>query len=137
MGDPFWADDPDLRVAAHVEGYTAPDEAMDIASFSALTDALLSDPLDRRRPLWHLVLVPRLEDGRVGLIGRFHHALVDGTSAMELGLVLFDSADAPPPEAAEEDWAPSPLPGPARLVAGAGRGQGAPARRGTRPRRGA
>ena len=117
LGDPFWVDDPDFHVAAHVEGYTGPGEAMDLPSFDALTDALLSDPLDRRRPLWHLVLVPRLEDGRVGLIGRFHHALVDGTSAMELGLVLFDAADAPPPEAAEEEWAPSPLPGPTRLAA--------------------
>ena len=117
MGDPFWADDPDFRVAAHVEGYTAPDEAMDLASFDSLTDALLSDPLDRRRPLWHLVLVPRLQDGRVGLIGRFHHALVDGTSAMELGLVLFDAADAPPPEAGGDgDWRPAPLPDPARLA---------------------
>ena len=96
---------------------------MDLASFDALTDALLSEPLDRRRPLWHLVLVPRLEDGRVGLIGRFHHALVDGTSAMELGLVLFDAADAPPPEAAEEKWTPAPLPGPARLAAAVMRSQ--------------
>jgi WS/DGAT/MGAT family acyltransferase len=117
IGDPFWVDDPDFDVAAHVAGYTAPGEAMDLASFDGLTDALLSDPLDRRRPLWHLVLVPRLEDGRVGLIGRFHHALVDGTSAMELGLVLFDAADAAPPEAAEEQWRPSPLPGPASLAA--------------------
>ena len=117
LGDPFWVDDPDFNVAAHVEGYTGPTEAVDLGSFDALTDALLSESLDRRRPLWHLVLVPRLEDGRVGLIGRFHHALVDGTSAMELGLVLFDSADAPPPEAVEEAWAPSPLPGPTRLAA--------------------
>jgi WS/DGAT/MGAT family acyltransferase len=117
MGDPFWVDDPDFRVSGHVEGYTAPDEAMDLASFESLTDALLSDPLDRRRPLWHLVLVPRLHDGRVGLIGRFHHALVDGTSAMELGLVLFDAADAPPPDAGEDgDWRPPPLPDPARLA---------------------
>ncbi|MDX6661770.1 MAG: diacylglycerol O-acyltransferase / wax synthase [Solirubrobacteraceae bacterium] len=129
MGDPFWVDDPDFRVVAHVDGYTAPGEAMDHASFGALTDALLSEPLDRRRPLWHLVLVPRLEDGRVGLIGRFHHALVDGTSAMELGLVLFDSADAPPREAAEEGWSPSPLPGPARLAAAAARAQVDVARR--------
>src|SRR5256886_7827808 len=117
MGDPFWVDDPDFDVAAHVEGYTGPGEAMDHGSFGALTDALLSDQLDRRRPLWHLVLVPRLQDGRGGLIGRFHHALVDGTSAMELGLVLFDAADAPPPEAAGDgDWRPAPLPDPARLA---------------------
>ena len=117
LGDPFWADDPDFRVAAHVEGYTGPEEAMDLASFGQITDALLSEPLDRRRPLWHLVLIPRLEDGRVGLIGRFHHALVDGTSAMELGLVLFDAPDAPSAGAGDEPWAAAPLPGPGRLVA--------------------
>ena len=118
LGDPFWVDDPDFRIGQHVESYTAPDEAMDAPSFQALTDALLSEPLDRRRPLWHLVLVPRLADGRVGLVGRFHHALVDGTSAMELGLVLFDAPDAGPPASEDEvTWAPPPLPGPARLVA--------------------
>ena len=64
------------------------------------------------------MLVPRLADGRVGLVGRFHHALVDGTSAMELGLVLFDAPDAGPPASEDEvTWAPPPLPGPARLVA--------------------
>jgi len=90
---------------------------MDLASFRGLTDGLLSEALYRRRPLWHLVLVPRLEDGRVGLVGRFHHALVDGTSAMELGLVLFDAADEPPPGLEAAGWDPSPLPGPARLAA--------------------
>src|SRR5207248_1227305 len=65
LGDPFWVDDPDFRLAAHVEGYTGPDEAMDLASFGEVTDALLSERLDRHRALWHLVLVPRLEDGRV------------------------------------------------------------------------
>jgi len=64
LGDPFWVDDPDFRLASHVESYTGAGEAMSLKSFRALTDALLSDPLDLRRPLWHLVLVPRLEDGR-------------------------------------------------------------------------
>jgi diacylglycerol O-acyltransferase / wax synthase len=117
LGDPFWVNDPDFDISAHVEAYASPTEAMGLDSFEALTDALLSEPLDRRRPLWHLALVPRLDDGRIGLIGRFHHALVDGTSAMELGLVLFDAPDAPLPEGAEEAWAPAPVPGPARLAA--------------------
>ena len=118
VGDPFWVDDPDFRLSSHVESYTGPDEAMSLKSFGSLTDALLSDPLDLRRPLWHLVLVPRLEDGRIGLIGRFHHAMLDGTSAMELGLVLFDASGAPPPEAeVDEQWAPAAVPGPARLAA--------------------
>src|SRR5436305_5980021 len=118
LGDPFWVDDPDFRLASHVESYTGAGEAMSLKSFRALTDALLSDPLDLRRPLWHLVLVPRLEDGRIGLIGRFHHAMLDGTSAMELGLVLFDASDAPPSEVEEEEeWAPAAVPGPARLAA--------------------
>ena len=58
---------------------------------------LASDPLDRDRPLWHVYLVRHLDDGRLGLIFKMHHALVDGKSAVELALLLFDtSPDAEP-----------------------------------------
>jgi ATP phosphoribosyltransferase len=86
FGEPFWVDDPEFDVAAHVIELTEPDEPVSLASFAALTDALLSEPLDRRRPLWRFYFVPRLEDGRLGLVGKMHHALVDGVSAVELGI---------------------------------------------------
>jgi diacylglycerol O-acyltransferase len=97
LADPFWVDDPGFDVAAHVLEYGTEDEPMTLASFDALAAALLSEPLDRRAPLWQFALVPRLEDGRIGLISKLHHALVDGVAAMELGAILFDATPDPPP----------------------------------------
>ena len=142
FGEPFWVDDPDFDVRQHVTALTEPGEAVTLASFGTLTDALLSEPLDRRRPLWHIYLVPLLEDGRAGLVGKLHHAMVDGVSVVELGLLLFDGAG-PPGE--EPGWSPQGAPGQAQLAveavaASAGwslRAARAAAALAARPRRGA
>jgi diacylglycerol O-acyltransferase / wax synthase len=115
FGEPFWVDDPEFEVRHHVTALTETDEAVTLASFHRLKDALLSEPLDRRRPLWHVYLVPRLEDGRAGLVCKLHHAMVDGISTVELGLLLFDDAA----EADSDpvlDGLPPPAPGSAQLA---------------------
>ena len=83
LGDPFWVDDSSFDIARHVVAYTSPDEAVALRSFDGLVDALLAEPLDRSRPLWHFTLVPRLEDGRVGFCCRIHHGMADGIGGME------------------------------------------------------
>ena len=115
LGEPFWVDDADFDIARHVTSLTGPGEAVSLERFERMTDEVLSEPLDRRRPLWHVCLVPRLEDGRAGLVCKMHHAMVDGKSAVELGLLLFDAdPDAEPPAA--DDWRPEPEPGALKLA---------------------
>lgn len=103
LSEPRWVADADFDLDAHVVGLTGPDAGVSQEGFEALRDSLLSTPLDRSRPLWQIALVPRLEDGRVGLIGKIHHSLVDGFAALQIvGLVLDDeesegAADAPEP----------------------------------------
>lgn len=88
MGEPFWVDDHDFDVRAHVTALGRPqDGPVSLARFHELADAVLSEPLDRGRPLWHIHLAPRLEDGRAGLVCKLHHAMVDGKSAVEVALV--------------------------------------------------
>jgi WS/DGAT/MGAT family acyltransferase len=127
MSDPFWVDDPSFDVAEHVLAFTDGDERVAMDSFDALAATLLSEPLDRRRPLWQFVLVPRLEDGRAGLISKLHHALVDGVAAMELGAILFDATPNPappaPPSPLRHTEPPVPPPGPPELAAAAVRAQ--------------
>jgi diacylglycerol O-acyltransferase / wax synthase len=114
LGEPFWTDDPDFDLRSHVTDLTEPDENVTLGSFNALCDALLSEPLDRRRPLWQLYLVPRLEDGSAGIVCKLHHAMVDGVSVVELGLLLFDSPGGEPGE--PDGWEAAPPPGVARLA---------------------
>jgi hypothetical protein len=90
---------------------------MTYGGFDELRDSLLSRPLDRSRPMWQIVLVPRLEDGRVGLLGKIHHSLVDGMAALQIvGLVV----DQPPaPVVAQRARATAAVPGMLRPVTAA------------------
>ena len=115
LGEPYWVDDESFQVSRHVTALSGARDSVGPARFAELCDGVLSVPLDRERPLWHVYLLPRLEDGRVGLLVKLHHAMVDGKSAVELGLLLLDlTPDAAPPE--PEAWEPEPRPGPARLA---------------------
>ncbi len=83
-------------------------------------DRFFSERLPRDRPLWRLHVVPRLQGRRAAVIGKIHHAMVDGVAAVQLGLLLFDAqADAPEDEGTATSlarWTPSPAPSPVRAV---------------------
>src|SRR5439155_13897320 len=58
----------------------------------------------------------RLRDGRIGVVGKAHHAMIDGLAAVEMASLVLDPTPEPPmPE--DGDWRPRPAPGPARLLA--------------------
>ena len=113
LAEPSWVDDPGFDIANHVTAIAGPDVPVPLEQFHRLTDATLSEPLDRARPLWHLYLAPRLADGRLGVVFKMHHALVDGKSAVELALLLFDLTPDAEPEP-EDEWHPDPPPNAAR-----------------------
>jgi WS/DGAT/MGAT family acyltransferase len=106
LGEPRWVDDERFDVAAHVVALTDPADPVGPERFAALRDGLLSEPLDRTRPLWSLAFVPRLADGRLAVVGRVHHAMADGAAALQIALLTIDieghdDAGAPAPWRAE------------------------------------
>jgi WS/DGAT/MGAT family acyltransferase len=95
LSEPRWVEDPDFDLSAHVTALSGPTERVSYERFGALRDALLSEPLDRTRAMWQIFLIPCLQDGRVALIGKIHHSLVDGIAALQIvGLVADAEAEA-------------------------------------------
>lgn len=91
LSEPRWIADPDFDLRAHIVQLTKPEDRVSYDSFEALRSVVLSTPLDRSRPLWQIFLVPRLHDGRVGMVGKIHHALVDGLAALQIVNLVLDT----------------------------------------------
>jgi WS/DGAT/MGAT family acyltransferase len=77
---------------------------------------VLSQPLDHDRPLWELWIADRLDDGRIGVVGKVHHCMVDGIAAVELATLLLDVSPEPDPTEVDE-WRPAGPPAGADLFA--------------------
>jgi diacylglycerol O-acyltransferase len=115
LGRPFWVDFPEFEIGDHVRHLALPEPGTD-APFHELVGACLSPPLDRAKPLWELWLVDGFEDERFGIVYKTHHALADGISAVDIGVLLFDVEPKFEPVRKETPWKPHRPPSSARLV---------------------
>lgn len=97
LGRPHWVEiaAEEVDLSAHVERTELPRPA-GWHELGELMAWQLAQPLDRGRPLWHFLLVDGVDGiagvapGAVALIGRAHHAAIDGVSGAEILGVLFD-----------------------------------------------
>ncbi len=121
QGRPVWVDDPFLNLDYHVRrtALPAPGSEEQLRNLGA---RIFSQQLDRTKPLWELWLVEGLEGDRFSVIGKSHHALVDGVSGVDITTVLFDLEREPAnPPLRPPKWAPRPEPTDLDLVADAWR----------------
>ena len=117
LASPVWVDDEDFDIDYHVRRSALPRPGTD-AQLRELVGRLQSRQLDRSRPLWEMYLVEGLEGGRVAVVTKTHHAMVDGVAAVDIGTVMLDLTPEPR-EVPADDWRPHREPGPLQLVAGA------------------
>ncbi len=114
LGRPVWADDPHFDLHYHVR-HTALPAPGDDATFRRLVGRLMSQELDRERPLWETWLVEGLEGDRWAAVFKVHHSMVDGVAGVGLLTVMLDLT--PEAEILEpEPWEPAPEPAPAEKV---------------------
>lgn len=105
---PVWVDDPHFNVNYHVR-HTALPRPGDERQLKRLAGRIMSQQLDRTKPLWEFWIVEGLEGGRFAVVTKTHHAMVDGISTVDLATVLLTPepmttfAPAPP-------WTPRPMP---------------------------
>lgn len=79
----FWAEDAEFDIESHFHHMSLPEPGQ-IRDLLALVSKLHSNLLDRTKPLWEVYLIEGLNDGRVALYVKVHHALVDGIAAMRM-----------------------------------------------------
>ena len=114
---PVWVDDPHFNLGYHVRRTALPDPGGD-DELRALVGRVMSQNLDRAKPLWEMWVVEGLGEGRWALVSKVHHAMVDGVAGTDLMTVLLDAERDPAPLPADT-WTPAPGPGSARLLADA------------------
>jgi diacylglycerol O-acyltransferase / wax synthase len=107
--DPIWVDDENFDVKRHVRHSPSSD-------ISKVVTRVMSTPLDQVDPLWQLWIADELSDGRIGIVGKAHHCMVDGIAAVELAALLLDPTEQPPPRK-PDDWKPAPPPSTTRMLA--------------------
>ena len=81
-----------------------------------LTGRILSQQLDRAKPLWEMWVIEGMKDGRVAMISKIHHCMIDGMAGAGLLGVILNVA----PTSAIEDspeWIPIEPPNDVELAA--------------------
>lgn len=119
-----WIDDPAFSVDYHVVHTALPAPGSN-EQLKTLVGRVMSQKLDRTKPLWEMWLVEGLERGRFAIVSKVHHALVDGVAGVDLSTVLFDlTPDPGPVEGSRGTWEPHSEPSGRELLGDAVREYG-------------
>jgi diacylglycerol O-acyltransferase len=113
---PVWIEDQQVDLDYHVREVpvAAPGGTREM---DAVVSWIAGMPLDRRRPLWEVWVLPGLAGGRVAVVGKIHHALADGVAVAELlGNVMSAAPEAAAPPVPGPAPTPDPVPTARRLL---------------------
>jgi diacylglycerol O-acyltransferase / wax synthase len=115
-GRPVWVDDAHFNLDYHLRRTALPAPGGE-AELRRLVGRVMSQQLDRHKPLWEMWVIEGLEEQRWALLSKIHHCMVDGVAGSDLLTVLLDRERMPPPLTAEDPWQPRPAPNGAELLA--------------------
>jgi diacylglycerol O-acyltransferase / wax synthase len=115
LGSPVWVDDARFNLHYHVR-HTALPPPGDERQLKRLAGRIMSQQLDRGKPLWELWYVEGLSGDRFAVITKLHHCMIDGVSSVDLMAAMMGPDPAAPMVKAPR-WMPRPVPAAWRLLA--------------------
>jgi WS/DGAT/MGAT family acyltransferase len=108
LGAPTWVDCANFALSDHLR-HTALPRPGNGTQLDTLVGRLMSQQLDRSRPLWETWIVEGLTRDRWAMVNKVHHCMVDGIAGTDLLTTMLDlspeSVDAPP-----DSWTPASAP---------------------------
>lgn len=112
---PILVDDPDFDMDAHIFHAALP-EPGGMRELDEMVAQIGSTQLDRSRPLWEMWIIEGLENDRIAIVHKIHHAMADGKAY--LGFLTMGWDERATAESATRPPVP-PLPSGWRLLWGA------------------
>ena len=115
QGRPVWVDESQFDLEYHVRRTALPKPG-GLDELKKLAGRLLSQQLDRSKPLWELWLVEGLEKNQFALVSKTHHCMIDGVSGTDIAATLLELEPAPEPPPSPTPYRPRPAPPIAELL---------------------
>jgi len=88
LDHPAWID-ARVEVASHVQRAELPPPGTQ-QQFEAFVGDYASRPLQRDRPMWEFCVLEGLEGGRLAILAKLHHCIVDGVSGAQMLQEIYD-----------------------------------------------
>lgn len=117
FGQPVWVDDDHFNLAFHVRHTHLPKPGDD-RQLKRLAARVMSQELDRGKPLWEMWVVEGLPGDRFAIVTKVHHCMIDGVGSVQLTSSMMRPTpdvdarfDQPSPR-----WMPRAAPSPAELL---------------------
>ncbi|MFP3915808.1 MAG: wax ester/triacylglycerol synthase family O-acyltransferase, partial [Actinomycetota bacterium] len=113
-GSPVWVDDGHFNLDYHVRHTSLPRPGSE-DQLKRLAGRIVSQQLERTKPLWELWVAEGLSGDRFAIIAKVHHCMIDGLSGVDLSTILLDVQPTSQIEEAPP-WMPRRAPTPAELA---------------------
>ena len=84
---PVWIDDEHFNLDYHIRHTSLPRPGTD-DQLRRLAGRIMSQRLDRAKPLWEMWVVEGLSEDRFAVVSKVHHCMIDGSAGADLATIL-------------------------------------------------
>jgi WS/DGAT/MGAT family acyltransferase len=119
FGQPVWVDDTRFNLLYHLRHTHLPRPGGE-RMLKRLAGRLMSQQLDRGKPLWEMWIVEGVTEEHFAIITKAHHCMIDGVGSVELmaSVMRPDPGEDAGLASPAPQWFPRPTPSPHELLAG-------------------